>query len=96
MSDLTFYDSGLDYGNITYEPEIPGWKANLSGKWMSIINGPSDILSTGPRTLFRVKLHCHFICIFKNIWPVCMYENYYYKMMSDCDYALFGTINNKQ
>ena len=43
-----------------YEPEILGRKANLSGKWMSIKNGPSDIFSTGPSTLFRVKLHCHF------------------------------------
>ena len=95
MSDLTFYDSGLDYGNITYEPEIPGWKANLSGKWMSIINGLSDIFSTGPGTLFRVKLHCHLYLYILKTYDLSVRMIIIAKMMSDCDYTLFETINKQ-
>ena len=77
MFGLIFCDSGLDYGNITYVPEITRLeKLTSPEKWMSIKNGPSDIFSMGLSTLFRIKPHCYLFVYYKTYdLPVCMIIN---------------------
>ena len=65
MFDLTFCNSGSDYGNTMYARNARLKKLISPEKWMSITNGLSDIFSMGPLGLpSALKCYCHCICIF--------------------------------
>ena len=46
-------------------------------------------------TLFRVKLHCHVYLYILKTYDLSVRMIIIAKMMSDCDYTLFETINKQ-
>ena len=62
FQQLTFYDSGLDYGTAMYVPEILGLKSKLFRKWPLIQNGPPITLLRVCGLSFVLKLAAMYFC----------------------------------